>query len=282
MTIALLLMTGILSAAEQAEYDTKKPLPQSSFSINKYRVNYPFTIVLSPLSVDYSGKEFFTVAAATDIEVQPSERIGFHVYGRKSYFSASTDMDSGASVDEKSNSYTAEGGISAAVYVKNSTNKVPVTLGSRYTGYNEVTTYYASCDLPTKTSYAFRAGYLRNSTTYKLATSVYGNSTKNFQNNVDSIYSGFEWNMNYDAEITISDKNVEKDFGKVFHEKFKANLYGDMIYAVKDSGSLEKTHPFGFRIGYKTSGYPWGVKLEGGINPSYGKYFLIDIGIAIF
>ena len=254
-------------------------VPESSYTITKSKTDPDFSIIGVPLSIHINGKKFLEVGAGADLEITPFERIGFHMHGIKTYYSGSFDMDS---TDSKSDSYLLEGGININFFIQKKSHELPVFLGSRYTGYNTITKYYENCDLPSKTTYSARIGYLRNSSKYTIEDDIYMNFKTHKNITIDSFYAGIEWNLFYEAEIEVNDENIERDFGKKFKASGKYKLYADVIYPVYKTGNSSTKYPAGFRIGYCTWGTPWSMKLEGGINPSFGGYFEIEMGLCYF
>jgi hypothetical protein len=228
-----------------------------------------------------TGKKFFSIGGGALVEYSPFERVGFSFNGLKSYYSGSWNDEYG--FESKVSYYEVEAGMKFNFSInKDPSSPVAITLGSRYTGYNQVTNYYVVCNAPVKKIWAARLGYIRNASEYTCKSDVYSDEFK-VKSVLDSVYAGIEWDHIYDVEIEINDANIEREFGKHFSQSQNFKYFADALIAVNDSGDDKKNRPVGFRAGVTSLGgrWGWGVRLEGGLNPIFGGYFLCEIGIGL-
>jgi hypothetical protein len=279
--IAVLSSTCLFAdVSTSREYNPNEKLPESSYRITKADTDDTFKVMAVPLYIQMTGKKFFSVGAGGLVEYNPFERVGFTVNGMKSYYSGSWDSDYGFS--SKESYYELEAGMKFNLSINNDpSSPVQVGLGSRYTGYNQVTNYYLICNAPVKKIWALRAGYMRNASQYSYKNDLNNTSFK-VKSVLDSVYTGIEWDHIFNVEIEVNDANIERDFGKRFKQEQNSKFYADAIIAVNDgSGDDKKNRPVGFRAGFTSLGGHWGVgtRLEGGLNPIFGGYFLFELGI---
>jgi hypothetical protein len=284
-TALTLLMICALSVNAFATKDgtNEETVPDSFYKIISTNTESSWNAMLVPLYIQSIGNGFESFGFGLETDFSPHERFGFSVRGLKSYYYFPTKSKY-MNEQSSASSYQVEGGIYFNFIVDRTLTQMPIQLGARSTGYNQTTVYYAMCDIPVKKLWAARAGYLRDSAAYKLSDEdSYPSTTTQPRSTVDSLYAGIEWSVLYDIEIEANDPDLIRNFGSRFAQKQHFKLYADGILPVHNSGEQKKEKNWGFRAGLVTYGkfMSWGIRLEGGISPSYGANYLLEMGLCL-